>query len=113
MSSGLTDHQIRLLKVIDHVRWGEEEHLDAFKYHLLRRAIGQKDEVLEFELEQAVNAYTAYATERGLKIGDRLVDAPAEGTSERSPWMGSWDVTPEQYDAAGTVDVPIIAGMNS
>ncbi len=111
MSSGLTDHQIRLLKVIDHVRWGEEEHLDAFKYHLLRRAIGQKDEVLEFELEQAVNAYTAYATARGLKLGDRLVDAPPAGSSERSPWMGSWEISEETYLAAGTIDSPSLEGV--
>ena len=113
MTSSITDHQIRLLKVIDHVRWGEEEHLDAFKYHLLRRAIGQKDEVLEFELEQAVNAYTAYATELGLKIGDRLVTSPPLGSSERSPWMGSWDISEDRYLAAGTIDSPIIEGMNS
>ena len=106
MDRSLTDHQIRLLKVIDHVRWGEDENLDAFKYHMLRRAVGQKDEVLEFELDLAVQAYTAYATEQGLKIGDRLVGAPPIGSPERSPWMSSWDVTKDAYLAAGTIDTP-------
>ena len=76
----LTDHQIRLLKIVDEVRWGEEEKLDVYKYHLLRRALGERDNVIVFEMEQAVAFRQA---NRDIKEG------PPPGP-ERSPWINTW-----------------------
>lgn len=89
LSSGLqmhlTDHQIRLLEIVDEVRWGEEEKLNDYKYHLLRRALGEGDNVIVFEMEQAVSFRQA---NRDIKEG------PKQG-AERSPWMKTWLDNPD------------------
>ena len=55
----LTDHQKRLLELVDCVRFGEIEKLGAYEYHLLRNALGEGDVVVNFEMQQAVGFYTA------------------------------------------------------
>ena len=94
----ITDFQIKLLKVIDHVRWCEEEDLDGFRYHIIRRAVGQKDVIVELELKLAVEHMKIYQQNR--------FEVPPHGSVERSPWMESWDVSPERYHAAGTLLTP-------
>ena len=76
----LTDHQLRLLEIVDEVRWGEEEKLNDYKYHMLRRALGEGDGVITFEMEQAVSFRQA---NRNIKQG------PEPGHL-RSPWMNTW-----------------------
>lgn len=77
-----------LLKIIDHVRWDEGDALDLYKYHLLRRAVGQKDHVIEFELKQAVDHQQAFQGQG--------VSSPPPG-ARRSPWLETWDVDMNQY----------------
>ena len=93
----ITDFQIRLLKICDNVRWSEEEQLDGFKYHLIRRQVGKKDHILEEELKLAVDAMQS-----GLLTD---LDTPPRGSSDRSPWMATWDISYERYMAAGEVDM--------
>lgn len=76
----ITDHQIRLLKIIDCVRWGEEEKLDLYQYHLIRRAIGEQDLVVTFELEQAA---------RFRQANPDIRSGPEE-PALRSPWIETW-----------------------
>lgn len=77
-----------LLKIIDHVRWDEPDELDAFKYHLVRRACGQKDLVIEFELKQAADHQQAFEGQG--------YPTPPPG-ARRSPWLETWDVPMDQY----------------
>ena len=84
----LTDHQVMLLKIVDHIRWDESEGLDLYKYHLLRRAVGQKDHVIEFELKQAVDHQQAFQGQG--------YPTPPPG-ARRSPWLETWDVPMDQY----------------
>ena len=93
----LTDFQIRLLKIADHVRWSEEEQLDAFKYHLVRRALGQQDHVVETEMRMAVEAMQAMEG----------MESPPIGSPMRSPWMLTWDVSEAEYHAAGAIKTPL------
>ena len=79
-SRPLTDHQRRLLEIIDQVRWGESPSL--IEYLLVRRALGEGDEVIQFELERAVEHY--------LLNREAMPESPAIGTPERSPWMRTW-----------------------
>lgn len=76
----ITDHQIRLLKIVDCVRWGEEEKLDLYQYHLLRRAIGEQDPVVTFELEQAAS----------FRVANPEIRSGPEEPYERSPWIKTW-----------------------
>lgn len=76
----LTDHQIRLLQIVDCVRWGEEEKLDLYQYHLLRRAMGEGDLVVSFELEQAA----------AFRQANPEIRQGPEEPSERSPWIRTW-----------------------
>ena len=76
----LTDHQIRLLKIVDEVRWGEEEKLDIYKYHLLRRALGERDTVIVFEMEQAVAFRQTHP---------QIKEGPTNALA-RSPWIRTW-----------------------
>lgn len=102
--SQLTDHQIRLLKVIDHLRWGEDDQLDGFKFHLCRRAIGQKDPVIEFEYRLAVDHLNALGgSHRAIAHPEEFISPPA-GSIGRSPWMESYDIDEDRYNAAGSVD---------
>lgn len=80
----LTPHQVRLLMIIDHVRWGEADQLDAYQYHLVRRAMGQNDVVITFEMEQAAKALEMH--------GPR--PSPPMGSVARSPWIDTWNATP-------------------
>ena len=93
----ITDFQIRLLKICDHVRWSEEDQLDGFKYHLMRRAVGQQDVVIEEELKMAAEAMPHMVD----------FDSGPHGSPLRSPWMDTWNVTEEEYHAAGSVDSPL------
>lgn len=107
----LTDHQIRLLKVVDHVRWGEHYRLDGFKYHMIRRAVGQKDPLIDFEFRLAVEELNRkggadHATNHP---EDPAWQSPDEGTRERSPWMTTFGITKQRYDEAGTIDSPMLA----
>ncbi len=79
----LTDHQIRLLQIIDHVRWAEEDELNAYEYQLVRRAMGQRCPVVRFELEQAVKFLVA---------NDRNPPPSPEPGPDRSPWIDTWGV---------------------
>lgn len=88
MAGELTDHQIKILKIVDHVRWGEEDDLDLYKYHLVRRAVGQKDVVIEFELQQAVDHAQAFQGQG--------FPTPPPGP-ERSPWIETWNVDLDRY----------------
>lgn len=76
----ITDHQIRLLKIVDEVRWGEEEKLDEYKYHLLRRALGERDTVIIFEMEQAV----------AFRRANREIRQGPDDGPQRSPWIETW-----------------------
>ena len=76
----LTDHQLRLLEIIDEFRWGEEEKLNHYKYHLLRRAMGEGDGVIQFEMEQAVS----------FRQANREIKQGPEPGPMRSPWMDTW-----------------------
>lgn len=88
MSKELTDHQVKLLKIVDHVRWDEDEELDLYKYHLVRRAIGLEDHVIEFELKQAADHQQAFSGQGH--------PTPPPG-ARRSPWIETWNVPMEQY----------------
>lgn len=81
----LTDHQLRLLEIVDEVRWGEEEKLNDYKYHLLRRALGEGDGVIAFEMEQAVSFR---------KANREISQGPDKGP-DRSPWMKTWLEDPD------------------
>lgn len=79
----LTDHQLRLLRIVDSVRWGETPRLNEYNYHLLLRALGQRDPVISFEMTQAVSF---------LKSHDlKPPPSPPPGPL-RSPWIDTWDV---------------------
>ncbi len=81
----LTDHQLRLLEIVDCVRWQEADRLGLYEYHLLRRALGEGDPVVTFELEQAV----AWAQSH-----PEAPPSPPEGLPERSPWRRTWQGDP-------------------
>lgn len=93
----LTDHQIRLLQIVDKVRWGEEEMLDGFQWHMVRRAIGIGDHVVEYELEQAVNFYQHH---------NRKPPASPPPGARRSPWLETWDVEPWRLVEVREIDIP-------
>lgn len=76
----LTDHQRRLLLIVDQVRWGEPPTM--VEYLLVRRALGEGDAVITFELERAVDHY--------LLNRDAMPESPPIGSHERSPWMRTW-----------------------
>jgi len=95
----ITDFQIRLLKIADHVRWSEEDQLDGFKYHLVRRQLGKQDPIIEEEFKMAVDAR--------LDLVD--LESPPLGSPLRSPWMDTWDVDEERYHAAGAISTPLEA----
>ena len=107
MAEEITDHQLRLLKVCDHVRWGEEYMLDGFKYHMLRRACGQKDPIVEFELKLAINHLKALGGSQFAIDNPDAIVSPDHGTPERSPWIETYRVTKERYDAIGAIDTPL------
>lgn len=92
----LTEHQIRLLKIVDCVRWNEADKLGDYEYVLIRRALGEHDAVITFEMEQAVAAVRA---RRAAGLLDSTT-APAEGTPERSPWLDTWMRNPLTGEAA-------------
>jgi len=75
----LTDHQIYLLKICDHVRWREEEGLTEIAYAQIRRALGENDAVIVFELEQASYYGRAHNPQQAPK--NKLA---------RSPWVDTW-----------------------
>ena len=79
----LTDYQIKLLKIVDEYRWGEADKLDAYKYHLVRRALGEKDPVITFEMEMAARFVSFW--------GNNPPRSPKPGPL-RSPWIKTWDV---------------------
>jgi len=79
----LTDHQLKLLKIIDCVRWGEEEGLGAYNLELLTRAYGNGDKLITFEWEQAAEWARAW---------DLKPPPSPEPGPLRSPWMETWDV---------------------
>ena len=109
----LTDYQIQLLKICDHVRWGENSELDGFKYHLVRRACGQKDAIVEFELKAAIAALEAAGgAQRAIDHPDEFPSPPI-GSVERSPWMSTYEITPERYEAAGVVSTPPVTGTGT
>ncbi|QNJ25946.1 hypothetical protein SynSYN20_01619 [Synechococcus sp. SYN20] len=93
MDKPLTDHQVKLLKIIDHVRWDENDELDAFGYHQVRRAIGQGDFVIEFELKQAVDHQESFSGQG--------FPTPPPGEA-RSPWIDTWNVPLDQYRRIST-----------
>ncbi|MGA0021028.1 hypothetical protein [Vulcanococcus sp.] len=95
----LTDHQIRLLKIVDSVRWGEADRLGEYEYVLIRRALGERDTVITFELEQAVAAMQARRAAGQLEPSE----APPEGSPERSPWLDTWMRNPLTGEAAPTL----------
>lgn len=111
----LTDHQIRLLRIVDAVRWAEQDSLGPYEYTLLRRALGENDTVVTFELEQAVAALQARRAAGVLES----TTAPPQGSPGRSPWMDTWmrcpltgDPLPRlsdllQGDAQGARPVPL------
>lgn len=76
----LSEYQIRLLEIVDHVRWQEAEYLNPYEYVLIRRALGEGDKVIQFELEQAA-AFVQAHPERPA--------SPPPGP-QRSPWMNTW-----------------------
>ena len=86
-SKELTDHQIRLLMIVDKVRWSEEEGLDEYQYRLVQRALGTKDVVIEFEMKRAVEFREWHRI--------RKIDYPSSPPHGplRSPWMETWDVS--------------------
>ena len=107
----LTDHQIRLLKVIDHLRWGEDDQLDGFKFHLCRRAIGQRDPIIEFEYKLAVEHLNELGgPDRAISHPEEFISPPF-GTAARSPWMDSYGIDLSRYEAAGSVD-SLMAGVS-
>ena len=106
----LTDHQLRLLKICDHVRWGENYLLDSFKYHMVRRACGQKDQIVEFELQLAVAHLAALGGSQYVIDNPDAIVSPEVGTPERSPWMETYRVTKERYDAIGQIDTELYQG---
>ena len=83
----LTDHQIRLLMIVDKVRWSEEEGLDEYQYRLVQRALGTKDVTIEFEMKRAVEFREWHRV--------RKIDYPSSPPPGplRSPWMETWDVS--------------------
>ena len=74
----LTDHQIELLEIIDCVRWAEEDRLGPIEHHLIRRALGVGDPIIEFELKLAVDHELSY---------ERKPPASPPPGPKRSPWM--------------------------
>lgn len=80
----LSEYQTRLLALVDHVRWQEAEHLGVYEYHLLRRALGEHDVVITFEMERAVAFAQAHPDKP---------PSPPEGP-ERSPWLLTWASDP-------------------
>ena len=105
----LTDHQIRLLKVCDHVRWGEDSELDGFKYHLVRRAVGQKDPIVEYELKLAITHLEAKGGAYHAIEHPEEFESPPVGP-ERSPWMETYEVDLDRYLEAGEIDAPPVSG---
>lgn len=93
----LTDFQVRLLQIIDEVRWGEEEKLDGFKYHLVVRALGLGDHVIAFEIDQAVAHYQHH--------NRNPPPSPPPGAL-RSPWIETWDVEPWRLAEVYAIDLP-------
>lgn len=86
----ISDHQIKLLKICDAVRWNQVEYLHLYHYHLLRRAVGQKDPIVHFELTMATEFAQAWNNDPP--------PAPDE-PSRRSPWMELYGVEPWRADA--------------
>lgn len=79
----LTDHQLKLLKIIDCIRWNEPEFLGPYNHLLIQRAYGQGDPAVCFELQQAVEWIQAW---------DRNPPPSPEPGPQRSPWMETWDI---------------------
>lgn len=77
----ITSHQKHLLELVEAVRYGEVEKLGAFEYHLLRRALGEGDVVVNFEMEQAVAFYKANPNA-----------TRPDGVQPR--WVETWQVDP-------------------
>ena len=89
MAQALTDHEVKLLKCVDYVRWAENDKTNGYDYLMIQRAIQVSNHVIKFELKQAVNHMLAW--------NYKPPASPPPGP-ERSPWMDTWDVPREQYD---------------
>ena len=86
----LTDHQLKLLKICDAIRWGEEAALTPYNYHLCLRALGLGDPIITFEYRLACQHAIAY--------DHQPPDSPPIGP-ERSPWLRTYDVEWWRLDA--------------
>lgn len=75
----LTDHQVMLLRICDHVRWREEDDLTPICLAQIRRALGEQDAVVTFEAEKA----SEYGRTHEPK------EAPKNKLA-RSPWIDTW-----------------------
>lgn len=86
----ITDHQIKLLKICDAVRWNQVEYLHRYHYHLIRRAVGQQDPIIHFELTMAADFASSWNND----------PPPApEDPYHRSPWLELYQVEPWRADA--------------
>ncbi|MGB0873687.1 MAG: hypothetical protein ACPGSE_00390 [Synechococcus sp.] len=83
----LTDHQIALLQICDKIRWREEEKVDVWDFAQIRRALGDKDWVVLFEIEQASFFGQAHQPKQSPPPGRR-----------RSPWIDTWLADPVTGD---------------
>ena len=81
--------------------------LDGFKYHMVRRAVGQKDPIIEFELKAAIAHMEALGGAQWCVENPDKLDPPELGTVERSPWRETYGITKQRYDEAGQVDTPM------
>lgn len=79
----LTDHQLKLLRICDAIRWNEEASLTPYNYQLLRRALGQGDPIVSFEHRMACQHALAWEMEPP--------ESPPVGP-DRSPWLDTYEV---------------------
>lgn len=86
----LSDHQIKLLKICDAVRWNQVQYLHLYHYHLIRRAVGQLDPIVHFELTMATDFALAWNNDP---------PPPPEEPFHRSPWLELYGVEPWRADA--------------
>ena len=86
----ITDHQIKLFKICDAVRWNQVQYLHRYHYHLIRRACGTGDALAWTELRLASDFATAWGNNP---------PPPPDDPYQRSPWMELYQIEPWRADA--------------